>query len=341
MSFDVDAVVLWVDGNDPEWIKEKERYKPASDVTAKQADSSIRYRDWGLLPYWFRGIESFTPWIRKVHFVTWGHLPAFLNTESPKLHVVRHVDYLPEESLPTFSSHTLELNLHRIPDLAEHFIYFNDDTFLTRPLEKSCFFDERSGDPGMHFIEYPVRFKGVTEPFQLFMANDVGVINKHFAKRSISLSSYCGRFCSLNYPAGDNLRNVVMKLLLPEYYAGFKMFHSPSAFLKRTFEEVWKAEPELLKQTTMHRFRTVTDVNQWLLLMWQMASGRFVPRRMDNGLYSITTASVAGICRDIEQQAHDMICLNDDDENVDFETCSQRIADAFEKIFPDKSSFEK
>ena len=32
--------------------------------------------------------------------------------------------------LPTFSSPAIEANLHRIPGLSEHFLYFNDDVFL-------------------------------------------------------------------------------------------------------------------------------------------------------------------------------------------------------------------
>ena len=39
-------------------------------------------------------------------------------------------DYIPAECLPTFSANTIEMNVHRIPSLAEHFVFFNDDFFL-------------------------------------------------------------------------------------------------------------------------------------------------------------------------------------------------------------------
>ena len=48
-----------------------------------------RYRDWDNLQYWFRGVEQFAPWVRENSFVTWGHLPKWLNTEHPKLHIVK------------------------------------------------------------------------------------------------------------------------------------------------------------------------------------------------------------------------------------------------------------
>ena len=128
----IDFVVMWVDGNDPAWQKEKEKDSPRK---TDDSNSANRFRDWGLMPYWFRAIEKFTPWVRKIHFVTWGHLPEFLDTTNPKLNIVKHSDFMPEGTLPTFSSHALEVNLHRIPGLADNFVYFNDDMLLTSPVK--------------------------------------------------------------------------------------------------------------------------------------------------------------------------------------------------------------
>ena len=115
---DIDFVVLWVDGSDPVWQAEKAKYQ---GKTLDDSNAPNRFRDWGLMPYWFRAVEKFAPWVRKIHFVTCGHVPAFLNLAHPKLHHVKHEGFLPPEVLPTFSSHAIEMNLHRIPGLAEHF----------------------------------------------------------------------------------------------------------------------------------------------------------------------------------------------------------------------------
>ena len=48
---DIDFVILWVDGNDPEWLKEKREYQ---GITENENSSDNRFRDWGILPYWFR-----------------------------------------------------------------------------------------------------------------------------------------------------------------------------------------------------------------------------------------------------------------------------------------------
>ena len=105
---DIDFVVLWVDGSDPVWQAEKAKYQ---GKTLDDSNAPNRFRDWGLMPYWFRAVEKFAPWVRKIHFVTCGHVPAFLNLAHPKLHHVKHEGFLPPEVLPTFSSHAIEMNL--------------------------------------------------------------------------------------------------------------------------------------------------------------------------------------------------------------------------------------
>ena len=51
-----------------------------------------------------------------------------------------HAAILPPDALPTFNSHAIESALHKVPDLAEHFVYLNDDFFLGRPLGPETFF---------------------------------------------------------------------------------------------------------------------------------------------------------------------------------------------------------
>ena len=58
----------------------------------------------------------------------------WLNTKHPKLNIVCHEDFIPQKFLPTFNSHTIEWNFHRIPGLTEQFVYFNDDMFLLKPV---------------------------------------------------------------------------------------------------------------------------------------------------------------------------------------------------------------
>lgn len=332
---DIDVVILWVNGADPAWLEEKRKYAPPA---AADSNSVNRYRDWGLLPYWFRAIERFMPWVRKVHFVTWGHVPEFLNLDAPKLHVVRHAEFIPAEYLPTFSSHTIEMNIHRIPDLSEHFVYFNDDMFLLRPMEKEDFF--REGLPCTYGREEPWIFTHPVGIWSHAAANNLGVINRHFSKRE-AVRHHGGKFYSKNYRWKDDLRTWVLNTLFPDHFSGFRNLHAPAAYLKKTFEEVWAAEPELLEGTCSHRFRTAEDVNQWVCLWWQVAGGNFAPYVIDNLVDSISEEKIDMLCACIEGQEHDYICLNDPEQPVDMEPLAARLKASFEALLPETCSFER
>ena len=54
-SMDIDFVIAWVDGADPAWQAERSRFAPPS----ADAGGEHRYRDHGLLPCWFRAVETF------------------------------------------------------------------------------------------------------------------------------------------------------------------------------------------------------------------------------------------------------------------------------------------
>ena len=332
---DIDVVILWVDGSDPAWQAEKSRFLPPANA---DCDSQNRYRDWGLLPYWFRAMEQFAPWVRTIHFVTWGHIPAFLNPNHPKLHIVRHEDFIPREYLPTFSSHTIEMNIHRIPGLSEHFLYFNDDMFLLQPMQPRDFF--RDGLPCTYGGEVPWQFQGHIGTWEHAVVNNLGVINRHFPKRN-AVRSHGRKYLDHSYRWQDNLRTWCLHKLFPDYFTGFRNLHAPVPYLIKTFRQVWDAEPELLHQTCCDKFRSPCNVNQWVCLWWQIASGNFMPYMVDNLVCGISENTLDILCDCIENQSHAMLCLNDPETSVDFEPLSRRLQASFRAILPEKSTFER
>lgn len=332
---DIDFVILWVDGNDPAWQAEKKKYQGEK---MNENNSVNRYRDWGLLPYWFRAAEQFAPWVRTIHFVTWGHVPKFLKLDAPKLNIVRHDDFIPTEYLPTFSSHVIEMNIHRIPGLADHFVYFNDDMFMLRAFQPDKFFQD--GLPCTYGGEVPMELVGNIGTWQHAMVNDLGIVNAHFPKRE-AVKKYGRKYVHKYYRWKDNLRTIMLERLYPDYFTGFKNIHAPAAYLKSVFQEVWNAEPDKLEDTCRDRFRSSDNVNQWTALWWQIASGQFSPANIDNLVESVTEKSVEKLCQVIETQSHDFICLNDPDEAIDFQHLAHRLRSSFEQILTEKSSFER
>ena len=175
----IDFVLAWVDGADKEWLAERRKYNPA-----KGADNSAaRYRDWENLQYWFRGVEKFAPWVNRIYFVTCGHIPPWLNTSHPKLKLIRHSDYMKPEYLPTFNINSIELNFHRIPELSEQFVYFNDDMFLLKSVKEEDFF--KDGLPRDCCIETALVQDDIRNPFASMLMNDAALVNMHYSKREV------------------------------------------------------------------------------------------------------------------------------------------------------------
>lgn len=332
---EIDFVIIWVDGSDPEWLAEKAKYAPPADTDNRPE----RYRDWGLLPYWFRGVEKFAPWVRKVHFVTWGHIPKWLNTDHPKLNIVRHDEYIPEKYLPTFSSHTIELNLHRIKGLSENFVYFNDDTFLTAPVNEETFF--KNGLPCDSAV-LNVHCYSPDLPIQMIAINDAGVINRHF-KLKETIKAAPMKWLDPLY--GKMLFRTIPLMFCPRF-PGFYQHHLPSSLKRSTFEAVWAAEPDILDSTCSHKFRSMYDVNQWVFREWQLANNGFCPRSLKTGKCFFPDRDGMGeferAAQLIAKGKKKLVCINDCPlTEEEFTTCSQILRDGFERSLPEKSGFEK
>lgn len=329
MSLTVDIVMPWVDGADPVWLEEKRKYSPNEGE-----DANInRYRDWGLLKFWFRSVEKYAPWVNKIHFITCGHLPNWLNTENPKLHIVRHEDYIPREFLPVFSSHPIELNMHRIEGLSDSFIYFNDDFFFSDYVSIDDFFID--GKPVDLAAEAPFCFfeGGIDH----IVGNDIAVLNKHFNKREV-IKKNRKLWFSLSAPR-TALKNLYM---LPiKAFSAFANPHIPQPFLKSTLEDVWENEKELLVKTSSHKFRNNDDVSQWLFRYWQFAKGDFKQSGNVRGKFFSIGKDDKEISEAILDHKYKTVCLSDDKVDVDFEKEQEFLIGLFQKILPDKCSFEK
>ncbi len=91
----------------------------------------VRYVQHGELRYCLRSIDKFTPWVRRIFLMTDNQRPAWLK-DHPKVTIVDHKEIIPAYLLPIFSSIAIEMHIHKIPGLAEHFIYGNDDFFINR-----------------------------------------------------------------------------------------------------------------------------------------------------------------------------------------------------------------
>lgn len=331
--YPVDIVIPWVNSDDPAWQARYHRYLPETLSGADDAGAE-RYRDWDLLRYWFRGIEQFCPWVRTIHFITEGHLPEWLNTDHPKLHIVNHSDYIPAANLPTFNSHVIENNMHMIDGLAERFVYFNDDFFVTAPCTVDHFFPD--GLPaGIATPSLPWNDDLLTH----VSINATGLLNRNFDKANI-LKRDWRKWLNPRYGARANIQ--AASLLPWKYISPFYIHHLPQAYIKSVFPLVWEAAESELLETNRSRFRRFSDLNQYIFYYWQICSGLFNPvspitygKTFKLGVDDDTVIETA-----VRSGSQVLLCINDGPVK-DVPKTGRRLQQAFESLLPAVSSYEK
>ena len=140
----IDAVIAWVDGSDPALAQKRNRYLRGPHRVAAQAVAATRFACSNEIRYCVLSILKFAPFIRNIFIVTDGQDPGLdqeIRTHFPeRRHAIRIVDHKEifegyEEYLPTFNSISIGNMVWRIKGLSEHFVYFNDDVFLIRPVK--------------------------------------------------------------------------------------------------------------------------------------------------------------------------------------------------------------
>lgn len=126
-----------------------------TDLSRDEDVANSRFEDNEELRYSLRSLVRFAPWVRHIFIVTNGQIPYWLNLDNPRISVVTHEEIFPNKShLPTFSSPAIESHLHRIPDLSDKFLYFNDDVMFGAEVWPDDFFSYATGQK--LYLTWPV-----------------------------------------------------------------------------------------------------------------------------------------------------------------------------------------
>lgn len=331
----IDFVVTWVNGNDLNWQKDKSKYD--INVT-KKGNGPERFRDWNQFYFWYRSVEKYAPWVRKVFLVTYGHIPSWINLQCPKLVFVKHTDYIPDKYTPTFSTVPITLNIHRIKDLSEHFVMFDDDMYLASSVQPADFFE--NGLPKICAISYPLKNYIYNGHFAHQLFGDIGVINGLINIQSSVLKNPELWFAKVY--GKDRKYNKLA--FIDSYVPGMFYSHLPIPLRKTDMEDLWELIPDILDESSSHKFRTYDDIERFIFTLYEIMDGRFIPVSKEHfgiAFHSLST-QLDLIDKAFQSHKYKAICLNDSvdvtKENFD------KIRDKIEKIlireFPDKSSFE-
>lgn len=339
---DVDFVVLWVDSNDPQWKESYSHYKSLSTGVDEHALLSARFRDMGIFKYWFRSVEAYAPWVRKIHLVTCGQVPEWLNVQHEKINIVNHCDIMDQKNLPTFSSRAIEINLHKIKGLSEKFVYFNDDMMLNAKVAPDFYF--KDGLPNDFLIDSRINPTSIDDTvFNSTLLTNTSVINTFFGRSEIikeNKSKYYnykyGRYLRKNFDSRKN-----------KSFNGFLGRHLPQPFLKSTFDEIWQQQKikKILDRTANFKFREGCCVTQYVFRYWQLAKGNFNPcnpKRL--GVCYHLNGDKKQLSKAIKhlKSGAPQICLNDcfSDDTAFTHSCDEIIHVLDEKL-GNMSSFER
>lgn len=327
MSSDkIDIVIPWVDGSDPKWIEKKNKY----DFKYKEHDdtlvSDIRYRDYNTLKYALRSIEKNMSWINRVFLVSDNQTPSWIDTDY--VTIVDHKYFIPEMYLPTFNSSVIMTNLNKIPELSENFILGNDDIIVWDELNKDDFF--KNGVPVDCLIE--IGYTPTMDQFMHISNQVVANLNNYFDKKSVIKNNF-NKFFNFRY----GKYNIANLLSLPyKHFIGFYNQHVLASFRKSEFKEAQTVFSDAFISTWENKFRSTTDVNEWLVSYFRNLKGDFVPGLFKRQLFNIVDFkdSMPNIKNDTQ-----MLCINDGIYNGN--EAFNRIEKLLSLKFPDKSKYEK
>ncbi len=250
---EIDAVITWVDGNDPILKQKRLKYGDANIFAAEDVAGSTRFNSLGEIFYCVASLNRFASWLHKIYVVTDGQDPGlipFLEENFPEGYIpIEVVDHKVifrgyEEYLPTFNSISIETMTWRIPSLSEYYIELNDDFVLSLPTKPEDFFlpDGRSVCYAKMYNMQWTKFTRMLKP----------------VKNGRTRVTFKG-----------NMYNAA--LLANRRFSFLKLLHTPRALRKSIYEDYFLEHPEMLLRNIVHRFRHADQFTsqelQYLILM--------------------------------------------------------------------------
>ncbi|MFD8915325.1 stealth conserved region 3 domain-containing protein [Streptomyces sp. NPDC059575] len=313
VTFPVDAVYTWVDGSDVSWLERKNAVLAAKGIeTQDAATSAARFRNRDELRHSLRSLDMYAPWIRNIYLVTDRQVPAWLDTSHPRVRVVDHTEIFGDEGeLPTYNSHAIESRLHHIEGLSEHFLYFNDDVFVARPIQPSLFF---LGNGQSKF----------------FMSSNAIPMNDISEKDEFSRMAAKNNRRLLSSAFGRVLVN--------------SFIHAPHPLRRSVMSDLEERFPDEVTGTAHHQLRNAADVSVASSLHHYVGyyTARSVPGAISSGFVNVgLSEQVKKLNRLLATRSHDVFCLNDfHDGDVSEDEQDATLAAFLPSYFPIASQFE-
>ena len=297
----IDAVITWVDGNDPIHREKRIRYAEPGMLKADDVAGETRFRAVGEIAWCVASINRFAPWINKIYIVTDSQDPGlgpFIERNFPQgyipMEIVDHKVIFRgyEEYLPTFNASAIETMTWRIPGLSDRFLEFNDDMMLCAPVSPSDFFTE--DDRSVCYTEW------ANIPMTLFTRM---LKSKSGGRRKVTFK---GVLCNAAILGGDR-------------WSYMRINHTPRALRRDFYAGYFENHPKDMIRNIQYRFRHhdmyVPEVLQYTLLRKQ---GRCVTRPVKDYLFYLEPKDKKGYLerklQKLQNGKHLFCCFNSIDK---------------------------
>ena len=313
----VDIVITWVDPHNKEWMEEKQYwYKKMHN---KSYNATASYRSFDEIRYCFRSIETYMPWYNHIYLVTNDSAPGWLSSH-PRLTVIHYRELMPN-NICTYNSNAIESMLHKIPNLTDYFLYFNDDTLLLKPLDLSHIIDLRTGK-----LKYPKETDIILSNFQYYKV--LRIIEQKFFKYDTGVT---------------NARiNSIERMGLK--YSGIVSGHTPKILHKKLCSIFNNRFKEEIDKLMLSKFRTednFTYVESFIhyhinkkIAIWNTQTTRIftiMDNKLTNNLQKIITKQLIN--------NYDYLAVEDARKKVNINE-EKKITDFLKTIYHKKCSFE-
>ena len=240
----IDIVIAWVDGDDPQLKQKREQYKKTENV-ASSASAATRFASNNEIYYNIASIIKYVPFCRYIYIVTDGQKPQFIDDfakqgicPADKIRIIDHKTIFSgyEQFLPTFNTRSIESMLWNIPDLSDHFIYMNDDFFFN---QHSTIDD--------------------------FLAAEKMIVYGFWRKNATLLTKLRYREFLQRYNGKQLQPKHTTAQMLSAKILGMRKFyeidHYPHIVDKNILKEYLLSHPEFLTNQVKYKFRNIAQVN--------------------------------------------------------------------------------
>ena len=274
---EVDFVITYVDSEDAEWQKKYNSHKSECNEVC----GNKRFRNTSFLKYVLRSIDKGCEFVNRVFLVvqSYSQVPLWIDTKNVR--IVLHEEFIPKEFLPTFNSTTIELFLHKIPELSEKFVYFNDDMLINSKLTHNDFFFNNK----LNICSNTINFNDKKGTYYNNCYNNVKCIDR-----------------VLNCEKGDDSFNIFTHTCIPLF--------------KSVCDECFKKiKDEIYNRIT--RFRDIKNLNHHIYAYYAEKMGYSNKKTITVKYVDITKTPIKQIGATNE---HKTVCFNDNiknDSNID------------------------